>query len=261
MYQIEWWWFGCRASSMSSESSAEAKTSARFRRGGLVIFGLLAFVLLPFALFGDQLEGWAAGLMRSPGTRAAVAAIGAGLLSADILLPIPSSLVLTTLGVTLGSIAGTLVGAAGLTIGSIIGYAIGRAAERAGARRLGVGGGDPMIGRLLDTYGLAFVVACRAVPVLAEASIIAAGLARIPPRPCLIAAALANVGVAAGYASIGSWAADVSMLGAAFAASIAIPGLTLAIAAALKRTSRARQSSIAGRPPVGTCSTTDVPCE
>lgn len=208
-------------------------------RRGLVLIAIVAFVLLPFVFFGDALESWAEALVRSPGASATTAAVGVGLLSADILLPIPSSVVLTTLGVALGSVTGTLVGAAGLTVGCLIGYSIGRIAGRAGGRSLLEGTGKDSVRPLLDTYGLTFVVACRAVPVLAEASIIAAGIARVPALQCMTASALANLGVAAIYASIGSWAADASMLGAAFVASLAIPGLALAIAGGLRMTSRA----------------------
>jgi uncharacterized membrane protein YdjX (TVP38/TMEM64 family) len=223
-------------------SSARAKKSIPYLRQGLVVFGLLAFVLLPFAAFGPELEGWAANLMRSPGAVTSTAAVGVGLLCADILLPIPSSLVLATLGMTLGPVMGTIVGAAGLTVGSVIGYSIGRAAGRAGARPVLLGNGDESATRFLDRYGLAFVVACRAVPVLAETSIIAAGIARVPALACFVVSSLANLGVAAVYASIGSWAAEGSMLGVAFMAAIAIPGLTLAVAAGLKGMTDARAS-------------------
>ena len=208
------------------------------RRWGIILLGLVAVVLLPFATFGGALESWSAALLQSQGATMAAAAVGGGLLSADIVLPIPSSLVLTTLGAILGSVPGTLVGAAGLSLGCVIGYSLGRAAGKAGQSWLPGGSGRDEVGSLLDRYGLAVVVACRAVPVLAEASIIAAGIGRLPPVRCLLAATLANLGMAAVYASLGSWAADASMFGAAFAASIAIPGLALAIAAGLKRNAR-----------------------
>jgi uncharacterized membrane protein YdjX (TVP38/TMEM64 family) len=209
-------------------------TAPALRRWGLVLLGLFALVLVPFALLAGTLESWSAAVLRSQGATLMAAAAGGALLSADIVLPIPSSLVLTTLGAILGAVPGTLVGAAGLTCGCAIGYSLGRISSRAGQQWLGATG-DDSIGPLLGRYGLAVVVACRAVPVLAEASIVAAGIGRIPPLRCLGAASLANVGMAAVYAGVGSRAAEASMFGAAFAASIAIPGLTLAIATGLKR--------------------------
>jgi uncharacterized membrane protein YdjX (TVP38/TMEM64 family) len=205
-------------------------------RWGLLLTGLCVLVILPFAAFGSTLEAWVAALVHSPRAIASTAVMSVVLLAADIVLPIPSSLVLTTSGLVLGWGAGTLVGATGLTLGCLIGYGLGRIAGRVGARRLLDRDGDDSVGSLLNSYGLVFLVSCRAVPVLAEASIIAAGIGRIPPLKCLAAASLANIGVAAVYASIGAWAANASMIGAAFAAAIAIPGLAFATAAWLRRT-------------------------
>jgi uncharacterized membrane protein YdjX (TVP38/TMEM64 family) len=225
--------------SRDPHAARRARALPRSQGPALLLAVLLATVLLPFAFFGVAVEAWTATLIRSPGAAAITGAVGAGLLAADIVLPIPSSVVLTALGVALGGVAGAMVGAAGLTFGCVVGYGLGRAAGKAGATSLLAGSGDASVQRLLKAYGLPLVVACRAVPVLAEASIIAAGIAGLPPLRCLSVAALANIGLAAAYASIGAWSADATMLGLGFAASVGLPGLAMAVAAWLRRRAEA----------------------
>src|SRR5215218_5166921 len=128
--------------------------------------GLLAFIILPFVVLGERLESWVPMLMGPSSAAVATAGVGMVLLASDIVLPVPSSLVLTALGAALGSLMGTLVGAAGLTAGCVLGYALGRLAGEAGATSLLQGARKETAPPLFEKYGLAFVVASRAVPVL-----------------------------------------------------------------------------------------------
>jgi 3-dehydroquinate synthase len=84
------------------------------------------------------------------------------------------------------------------------------------------------------------LVLCRPVPVLAEASVIAAGVAGLPAGHVLAITTLANIGVAATYASLGSSAETGSGLLAALAASIGLPLVAMLTAKTVRRATRAR---------------------
>lgn len=196
---------------------------------------LVAAVVIPFLLFGDALDQLTYGLLGSEASRAAIATTGMLLLAADVLLPVPSSVVVTFLGGLLGSIEATIVGATGLSGGCVLGFLLGRRLGHDFAERQ-MGPEDfTYLSGLLDRYGAAMLAVSRPVPVLAEASVIAAGVAGMPAAKTLGLTTFANIGIAAVYASIGASAQSVSGLVAAFAASLAVPALALAAARVLRK--------------------------
>lgn len=209
--------------------------SPRILKWGVLIIALFAITLVPFALFGEALERWTVAQMESERGALVLATIGAGLLVGDIFLPVPSSFVGTMLGALLGAAAGTIAAAVGLTLGCVLGYVFGHAAGPATAARL-VGDEDyRLVSGWLERHGLVALVACRAVPVLAEASIVAAGMARMPPWRTLLVVMLANLGLSAVYASIGGMATNGWGLVAAFAASMLVPAVALLFAKLFRR--------------------------
>ena len=164
-----------------------------------------------------------------------MAGVGALLLTADIFLPIPSSLVGTTLGSILGAWPGTVVGAVGLTTGCILGYATGWAIGNPATRRF-IGAEKSRRARIwLERSGIAALIVCRAVPVLAEASIITAGVLRLAPLRVFVATTLSNVGISFVYATLGASIADIWSFLLGFALAMAIPGLVLAAAKIVER--------------------------
>lgn len=173
---------------------------------GTVILGI---VLIPYMLLGPSFEETVGELLRERTGRFVIAACGVLLLAADMLLPVPSSLVAPALGAALGWFWGTAAAATGLSVGCAIGLVLGRMArDGLAARQLG-----PDLQRatgLLQRYGPSVLVLCRGVPVLAEASVIAAGALGMPVWRCLTVTTLANVGVAFVYAAIGAAAWDIS---------------------------------------------------
>jgi uncharacterized membrane protein YdjX (TVP38/TMEM64 family) len=194
---------------------------------------VLAVVLLPYALLGPSFEDAAAAIFANQTSRLAVAGLGALLLAADMVLPIPSSLVATGLGAALGWFAGMLVSAVGLTIGCVLGFALGRSA----GRRFSSGplaADEDFVRNIVARYGIIAVVLCRGVPVLAEASVIAAGALGMPAWACFAGTTLANVGIASVYAGIGAAASDLSPA-FSFLAALLLPGLLLGLASAAQR--------------------------
>lgn len=158
-----------------------------------VIAGLLAFILVPFALFDEPMSAWTLDRIRA-NPRLSFAWIALAL-ALDVFLPIPSSIVSTLAGTLLGFPMGLLASATGMTAGSILGYWFGRAVipEETGKAFV-----------LQKKYGVWGLLISRGVPVLAEASVMVAGFSRMPFGRFLAVTTLANVAVSAVYAWIGS---------------------------------------------------------
>jgi uncharacterized membrane protein YdjX (TVP38/TMEM64 family) len=208
---------------------------ARIGRWSSLVFALLALIVVPFALFGTMLDRWVADHLWNAGAPLISALLGAGLLAADVFLPIPSSLVATALGALLGAPLGTLVGTIGLTAGCVLGYATGALARTAFVEQLIASRDLHAVSHWLARYGVTALVLCRAVPVLAEASVIAAGAMRMRPSSVFAATTLANLGISAVYAGLGSLSTDAISFLLAFAASIILPGVILAAVSAVRR--------------------------
>lgn len=194
----------------------------------LLGIAILTLILVPFMLWGTAIERGVDDFVKSAGRRPLlVAAVLGGLLASDILLPIPSSLVSTSTGVLLGFMWGTLVSFAGMTVSCVAGYWLGARGGRPLGRRL-VGDGDL---RRLETFSRRFgdfmIVVARSVPVLAEASVIFAGMGRMPFRRFFIMTMLADLGISAVYAAVGAFASAAESFLLAFAGALVLPLLAL----------------------------------
>lgn len=195
-------------------------------RWTVVSLVIVALILVPFFLFEEFFNRLADRIMAGEAsTWSAGLAIG-GMLAADVVLPIPSSLVSAAAGVLLGFWRGAAVVWAGMTVSCAIGYFIGaKSAER--ARRFVGEDGLKRAAGLSERYGSLAIVLCRPVPVLAEASVIFAGLMHVPVGRFFVVCVLSNVGVAAGYAAVGAFSMQMESFLLAFAGSLALPGLAL----------------------------------
>jgi uncharacterized membrane protein YdjX (TVP38/TMEM64 family) len=202
------------------------------RHGGLLIvtLALLLVILVPFGLYEAPMTRWADALLRSEHASGVVALAVCALLAADILLPVPSSLVNTAAGVLLGFWAGALASWVGLTLGCVLGYVLGsRAAHRPAERLIGAQDWETL-SALMTRFGPGMVVLCRAVPVLAEASVLTAGLVRTPFRPFLLRVALANLGIAVVYAAVGAYSWNTGSFLLAVVGALLLPLVALGIA-------------------------------
>ncbi|NMO15064.1 DedA family protein [Pyxidicoccus fallax] len=189
---------------------------------------LLAGVLVPFALFGERLEALAQGFLSARPPAWHVALLLGGLLAGDVVLPVPSSFVGTAAGGLLGFWGGLVTAWLGMMGGCAVGYVLGARAGTAALRRMT---GDAEVARLArssERLGPWFLLVFRAVPVLAEASVVFAGTSRMPPRAFFTVCALANLGVSATYAALGATAAEWESFVVLFAGMVLVPGLALA---------------------------------
>jgi uncharacterized membrane protein YdjX (TVP38/TMEM64 family) len=190
---------------------------------------VLLFILLPFALFERGVTDWTLQQFRSSGETAWVAGVVVALLAADVVLPVPSSLVSTASGASLGFVLGLTASVCGMTLGTLAGYLLGRTLGLPIARRLVSGSEIEIASRRLQRRTTGALVVMRAVPVLAEASVLMAGVFRVDPWRFFISTFLANVGISAAYCAVGALALSLNSFALAFAGAIAIPAAILGV--------------------------------
>jgi uncharacterized membrane protein YdjX (TVP38/TMEM64 family) len=138
-------------------------------------------VLVPFMIWDEQITAWTEEFLVASADRPwIVGGVVVGLLAADIIAPIPNSLIATFSGMLLGFVRGTLASTIGMTISAVIGYYVGL---KAGRPAIGKFVGDEelkRLERLIGRFGYWAIALTRALPVLGEASVIFAGMSRMP---------------------------------------------------------------------------------
>ncbi|WP_081885940.1 VTT domain-containing protein [Haloferula sp. BvORR071] len=159
-------------------------------------------------------------------------AAGIGLLAADLVLPVPGTVVMSALGWVYGTAWGGLIASAGSILAGLFGYGVGRLIGEKGARKL-LGDGDFEKGQKLFTKGGGWMIALsRAVPILPEALSCTAGLVRMPFGRFLASMTCGSLPVGFLYAWIGSVGRDAPAW--AFGFSIGVPAILWLLASRLK---------------------------
>lgn len=137
------------------------------------------------------------------------ALVGVGLLVVDAVLPIPSSLVMISLGALYGPVAGALLSLVGRFGMAVTGFALGR-------------GGAPVLVKLIgaprrvhaetlvERWGALAIIVSRPVPLLAETVVLTAGASGLRWRVALAAAFVGSVPEAIAYAVVGAAAASTA---------------------------------------------------
>ncbi len=195
-------------------------------RWGVLALAALVLVVAPFALFGGATEIWVAEILASDPSRTVLVGLVVLAMASDILLPIPSSVVATAAGALLGLGLGALANWIGLSIGVAVGYAIGNAGRGVAGRFVGAEQ-LAVADRVFARRGDAMVAVFRPIPVLAEVSVVFAGVAAMPRRRFALYAGLANLGIAVGYAALGAWASAANEFAVAVAGSLGLPAIAM----------------------------------
>ena len=144
------------------------------------------------------------------------AAVGLVLLVVDVVLPVPSSVVMVANGALFGTVVGTLLSMAGSTGAALLGLALGRRGSGV-LDRLVPGPERRRADALLQRWGVLAVVLTRPVPLLAETTVLLAGASGLDRRRVALAAAAGSVPAALLYALAGA-------LGTELASPLAIAG-------------------------------------
>ncbi|MFM8735640.1 MAG: VTT domain-containing protein [Pirellulales bacterium] len=191
----------------------------------------VAVPVVPWLLVGTRLDHAVAAWLDPPPPPAILAAAEVGVLAADILLPVPSSLVTTLGGASLGIAMGTLCGWLGMTAGSFAGWSLGRITGGRALARLD-GQDRVALAARQRRYGPLLVVATRPLPILAEAAALVAGATGMPARVFLAAAAASNLAIAFAWSLAGALGRDADSLQWVVVGSLAVPALVAAVIAA-----------------------------
>ncbi len=188
----------------------------------VTVLAAVAVPLVPLAVFGMRLDAWVAAWLATEPPAPMLAAAEVGVLAADILLPVPSSLVATFGGAVLGIPLGTLCAWLGLTIGSLAGWALGRFAGAAAV------GGLPADERTaIESWqarlGPLAVLLTRPLPLAAEAAALLAGATGMGVGSFLAAAATGNLAVALVWSVTGALGRQFDGMAAAAIWSLLAP--------------------------------------
>lgn len=131
-------------------------------------------------------------------------AAGIGLLVADLVLPVPGTVVMSALGYLYGTWLGGILAAFGAFLAGLCGYGVGRLFGERTARRW-LGERDFEKGRLLFGRGGGWMIALsRSLPILPEVLACIAGLVRMPFGRFVPALACGSLPMGFLFAAIGS---------------------------------------------------------
>jgi uncharacterized membrane protein YdjX (TVP38/TMEM64 family) len=172
----------------------------------LLILVMLAAILVPFFIWGGRfdtalsLEG-AREWMQGFGVWAWAA--GVLLLVADIVLPIPSTVVMSAIGWSYGWWIGGVICALGSMLSGIVAYAACRWLGHGAAAWIAGEEGMRKAEALFEKHGGWLVALSRWTPVLPEAVACLAGIARMPWRVFLPALACGSIPLGFAFAAIG----------------------------------------------------------
>jgi membrane protein DedA with SNARE-associated domain len=195
----------------------------------IVILLAMLIPIVPFLVIGELPgERW---LSAADENAFLFGAIGSALLAADVLLPIPSSIVGTMLGARLGVLPGWLWGWAGLVLGNIIGYATGQLLL------------SRMKTQLPESPTLLILFLSRPVPVLAEAVTFTCGAARMNLAHFLIASIAGNGAYSFALSANGASLLPDSFMGPGLILPLLLPVLAWVVWRWLARKKNAVQTS------------------
>ena len=182
----------------------------------------VAVPLVPFLAFGTRLDHLVARWLDPLPAPPTLAAIEVGVLAADLLLPVPSSMVATLGGAQLGVAVGTACAWLGMTAGAMLGWWLGYTAGAASLSRLTAEEREHVT-RQQRRYGPFAVVLTRPLPLLAEAAAIMAGAAGMGWREFLLAAGSGNLAIALVWSIAGALGRQADSLQWVVVASLAVP--------------------------------------
>lgn len=171
--------------------------------GAMIVFFLLLFLLvewLQIPLLTDP-SPW----LGHGGAMAAL--VGVVLLIADVILPVPSSLVMIAHGALFGVALGTALSLIGSVGAALAGFALGRRGGRL-LDRLVSAEERERIERMLEQWGALAIVVTRPVPLLAEATAVMAGASAMSWQRVAIASFAGSLPPSLLYALTGSVAAS-----------------------------------------------------
>lgn len=183
-------------------------------------------VILTFVLWEQPLtyfiDDWLASSQLSANS---VALVVIALLTLDVLLPVPSSLISVAAGSLLSPFVAFSSIFLGMFFGCLFGYGLGRLLGQTGVGKLVKPAQQQLANRNLFSTQARYLMACRGVPVLAEVSILMAGVNRVPIKTFLITTSIANALIALAYILAGQLIQHGNSIFIAVIVVLAMPAL------------------------------------
>jgi uncharacterized membrane protein YdjX (TVP38/TMEM64 family) len=193
----------------------------------VLVSGIAVFVIVTAQIVertvGPSLSSGIERVLSNPGPEAVLAVFG--LLAVDVLLPVPSSLVMILAGAVFGVSAGASIAFAGSLAGNFLGFELSR---RYGASIAQWLLGTPDLEKMRGTvarYGAFAILLTRPLPVVMETLSVVAGLGNMKRSAFLLASILGTLPICVVYAYAGAFSLDAGSLLPAIAACVAIPAI------------------------------------
>lgn len=191
----------------------------------LVVAGLVTLLLLPVLTFGDAIDSYfagAAGLQRLQEFGSWAWLAGIGLIVSDLVLPVPSTAVISALGMLYGPWLGGFLGGVGSTLAGLVAYG--------GCRSIGPRFRSFLVGeanlekldRFFARYGLWAIALSRWLPLLPEALCCLAGMSRMRTASFLAALTCGSMAMGLAFAFVGSAYSDRPVLGLLLSALVPV---------------------------------------
>ncbi|MEN6553870.1 MAG: VTT domain-containing protein, partial [Methanobacterium sp.] len=117
----------------------------------------------------------------------------------------------------------------GMTISCLIGYWIGAKFGRPAALRFVDTKEISGFESLQKKYGDWIIIISRSVPLLAETSVLFAGIGRMKISRFIFMITISNLSISMVYAAVGAYSAHINSFLLAFAAAIIFPGVMIVI--------------------------------
>ena len=195
------------------------------RRYLLTVVALIVFFTVLFVIveaLGVPLLSDPTPWMKHGGILAAI--IGVGLLIADVVLPVPSSIVMVAHGALFGVLWGTMLSLVGSVGAAVFGFAIGR---RGGGllERVVTPAERARASSILERWGTLAIIVTRPVPLLAETVAIMAGASSMSWRAIILASIAGSLPMALLYALTGAAVADLQNTALMFGVVLFVAGL------------------------------------
>ena len=186
----------------------------------LIVFFTVLFVIveaLGVPLLSDPTP-W----MKHGGILAAI--IGVGLLIADVVLPVPSSIVMVAHGALFGVLWGTMLSWVGSVGAAVCGFALGRRGGQLVERAV-TPAERARASSILERWGTLAIIVTRPVPLLAETVAIMAGASSMSWRAIILASIAGSLPMALLYALTGAAVADLQNTALMFGVVLLVAGL------------------------------------
>jgi uncharacterized membrane protein YdjX (TVP38/TMEM64 family) len=193
----------------------------------LFLFFTLGFLVAEQAGWMDDgsVRAWMAKVHERPGGTVLVAGVIAGLLTADLLIPVPSSVLMLLAGTWLGWLGGWLVTLAGAMGSALIGFGVCRRWGKGAFVRLVGDLDEARLTRFFERHGVWAILLSRSVPMVTEVVSCMAGLSGMRTRLFVIVTLAGTAPLCGVYAWAGARAVEGEALGWAVALAFVVPAI------------------------------------